>query len=67
MTEREKRILIRIARENPIWPYHRLLAELPFTMSKATAMRHLKEYGLVNWRAKKRQFMSQTTADIRLA
>jgi hypothetical protein len=67
MAKREERILVRIACENPFWSYHRLLAEFPFIISKATAMRHLKAYGLVNWRAKERQLLSQKTADIRLA
>lgn len=67
MTDREKRILHRLARENPSWTYATLLQELPFNISRHTVIRHLKEYGLVNWRAKKRQLLTQKTADIRLA
>ena len=66
LSPREERILIRYICRHPKWTYKTLLSELPFETNRQTVLRVLKVYGYTNWRAKKRQLLTEETARKRL-
>ena len=66
LSPREERILVRLVILHPKWTYKWLLDELPFKTTRDTACRILKTYGYTNWRAKKRQLLTEESAQVRL-
>ena len=66
LSDRETRLIKRYVNNHPNWTYNKLLSELPFTTSRSTVYRILKEYGIIKWLAKKRPMLNETAAFRRL-
>ena len=67
LSEHDKRHLIRVTRMNPHTTYARIKLQCGLDCSTDTIYRVLKEYGLINWLAKKRPLLSPEAAAKRLA
>lgn len=67
LSNRDKRHIIRVTRIDPRITYARLKLEFRLDCSTDTIYRVLKEYGLINWLAKKRPLLSPEVATKRLA
>jgi len=64
---RDERYIIRVARTDPRTTYARIKLQCGLDCSRATIYRLLKEYGLINWLAKKRPLLTPEVAVKRLA
>ena len=62
LSNRDKRLIIRLARKNPRITYAQLLKETGVICSQSTLYRIFKDYGLTNWLAKKRPLLTEEVA-----
>jgi transposase len=60
--DRQKRLIHHFVCQNPKWTYKALLEALPFSISQRTCYRILKEYGIINWIARKRPLLTNKSA-----
>ena len=65
LTEQDERALIRIARRDPQIEYKHLLEQAGVTCSSRTVSRLFKDYGITNWRAKRRPVLTPLAAQRR--
>lgn len=62
LSDRAKRYIINSARANPKITYEKLRSDAGVECSRTTIYRTLKVYGLTNWLAKKRPFLTEEVA-----
>jgi transposase len=66
LTIRQERIVIRFVRTHPKYTYAQVLLALGFDVHVSTLKRVLKKYGISNWKAKRRPYLSAKDAKARL-
>ena len=65
--DRDRRRIIQLVRQNPLWTYSKLQYESGLQISRSTFQRVLKENGIQNWIAKARPALTMGHAIDRLA
>ena len=66
-TQRDINKVLRYARMHPLWTYNELIRETGWESSPRTLRILLKSHGILNWRAKRRPYLTAQHARLRLA
>lgn len=66
-TARDERILLGCIRENPKWTWKQVMVDTGLPFSLSVHKRILRDYGISNWRSKRRPYLSPNHAKARLA
>lgn len=65
-TAQDARQVVRAARQNPKWTYQQLRTDIGLNLSSDTLRTILHDVGLINWRCKKRPYLTSHHARLRL-